>query len=246
MLRPSALFTAFVASLLAGHAAQAAGPNLLVNGSFEQGNFVANVANYPGGMQLFNGSTVMDGWTVGGELAWLTEQLASVAPQQGTYALDLTGFCDLGNNGPTYCQGFVASGTYGSVSQTLGTVAGASYRLSFQGGTYTYPFDANYRAPTLVVNAGSATQSHELPDDAPATGSWTLYSLDFTATDSSTVISFSGSGGVTGHTFYLGIDNAAVELLSLPVPEPTTYALLLAGLGLVGVAARRRAASTTA
>ncbi|MEW5768874.1 MAG: PEP-CTERM sorting domain-containing protein [Pseudomonadota bacterium] len=33
----------------------------------------------------------------------------------------------------------------------------------------------------------------------------------------------------------------AVQLLAAPVPEPETYALMLAGLGLIGLAARRRA-----
>lgn len=225
-------------SLAAPHASAA--DNLLVNGSFEQGSFVNTYASYPGGMQLFNGSTVIDGWTVDGELAWMTQQLASVAPQHGTYALDLTGFCDLGNNGFSYCQGAVANGAYGGVSQALSTVAGATYRLSFQGGTYTYPFVATYVAPTLVASAGSATQSYQLPDGAPATGSWTPYSLDFTATSTSTVISFGGSGGAIGNTFYLGVDNASVELLSLPVPEPASWALLLAGAVAMGFLARRR------
>jgi hypothetical protein len=34
-------------------------------------------------------------------------------------------------------------------------------------------------------------------------------------------------------------DNAAIGVFA-PVPEPETFALLLAGLGAVGVAARRR------
>ena len=37
------------------------------------------------------------------------------------------------------------------------------------------------------------------------------------------------------------LDNVAFS--AAPVPEPSTYAMLLAGLGLVGFAVRRRAAS---
>ena len=43
-------------------------------------------------------------------------------------------------------------------------------------------------------------------------------------------ISFKGNGVV--------VDNLTV---AMPVPEPETYAMLLAGLGLIGMAARRRA-----
>jgi hypothetical protein len=40
------------------------------------------------------------------------------------------------------------------------------------------------------------------------------------------------------------LDGAQVAALTVPVPEPETYVLMLAGLGLVGFAARRRAAAS--
>ena len=39
---------------------------------------------------------------------------------------------------------------------------------------------------------------------------------------------------------YIGAQNAGVNLFALAVPEPETYAMMIAGLGLLGVMARRR------
>jgi hypothetical protein len=50
------------------------------------------------------------------------------------------------------------------------------------------------------------------------------------------VVKFNVNGGLTGTD-----DSGQFEAVPAPVPEPETYAMLLAGLGLVGFAARRRA-----
>lgn len=57
----------------------------------------------------------------------------------------------------------------------------------------------------------------------------------------------SGNSALTGHSIHSGIDgryNFEVRngIVTPPVPEPETYAMLLAGLGLVGFVARRRKA----
>ena len=44
----------------------------------------------------------------------------------------------------------------------------------------------------------------------------------------------------TGNDHVLAIDNVRFSVTAAPVPEPSTYALLLAGLGAVGFIARRR------
>ncbi|MDO9008171.1 MAG: PEPxxWA-CTERM sorting domain-containing protein [Thiobacillus sp.] len=51
------------------------------------------------------------------------------------------------------------------------------------------------------------------------------------------IVSLNANGGLTGVE-----GDSQFELVAGPVPEPETYAMLLAGLGLVGFAARRRAA----
>ena len=51
---------------------------------------------------------------------------------------------------------------------------------------------------------------------------------------------FSGNGGSPYRTDSTLYDNFEVNLITTPVPEPSTYALMLGGLGLVGFMARRR------
>nr|WP_316642761.1 DUF642 domain-containing protein [uncultured Roseateles sp.] len=225
------------AALCAALAPSWAQANLLTNGSFEQGSFSGGSYGYPLGQQLGAGSTAMTGWTVGApEVAWAKTGQANLTAADGDYFVDLTGFCDLAFNGSGYCGGGVAAGSYGSVTQQLATVAGATYRLSFDGGTY----GVNSAAPTLVASAGATAHSYLLPSSAPNTGLWVSHSFDFMATASSTAITFGGSGGAYGLTYYLGVDHVSVELLSLPVPEPASWALMLGGLALLGTASARR------
>ena len=96
--------------------------NLLVNGSFELGSFV----NGHGGdnfMQLYPGATNILGWTVTGtagyDLGWggPNDDLG-LAATDGGYFLDLTGYHD--------------SPPYDGVSQTVPTIIGRTYNVSFE------------------------------------------------------------------------------------------------------------------
>jgi hypothetical protein len=64
---------------------------------------------------------------------------------------------------------------------------------------------------------------------------WASNSFTFVAAETSTSLFFAG-GYNAGH--YIGLDNVSVTA----VPEPETYAMMLAGLGALGFMGRRRKA----
>lgn len=78
------------------------------------------------------------------------------------------------------------------------------------------------------------------PDVYPDDGGDTTYHLSFTFAPSGglTTISFFGNASQPVADERFGIDNVIVS--GVPVPEPSTWAILLLGFGTVGAALRRR------
>lgn len=209
--------------------------NLLTNGSFENYNGIT-----PGGDGSFAagvGATTITGWTVytasSNGVAWIgpsnTYGIVSVDGTSGA-SLDL--------------QGYGTGGPYGGVDQSIVTISGDTYALTFDlggsprdGGTYS-----------IDASAGSTSQTFNYtPTPGTAVNNWVSETLDFTATGSSTLISLLGtqSGGVEE---YIGLDNADVEFVSGPsaTPLPATLPLFAGGLGVIGLVTRRRKRKTQA
>lgn len=253
-------FSLAALALAASLGAQAAG---FQNGSFESGAFVDThnigtgpyftgssqtyLGNYLGDftgdktMALFAGDTAMTGWTISvpGAIAWMDNAnpwnaTAGLSTTNGSKFLDLTGWSSQWSAVQHYAGETQAFRSV--LSQTFDTVAGTTYTVSFDIG---FGPDSN----STATSVGGAPVTQSLVDVgingvyqsfAGSTAGWTSgNSLTFTATGASTTLSFK-----TADTYseYVGLDNVAVNA----VPEPETYAMMLAGLGALGFVARRR------
>ena len=93
-------------------------------------------------------------------------------------------------------------------------------------GTETVSYDASTHMLTMNGNLNLDGMNHAISDSA---------SIDLAAKFGPTM--YAGFTGGTGGSYaFQYITSASIA----PVPEPETYALMLAGLGLLGVVSRRR------
>jgi choice-of-anchor C domain-containing protein len=195
-----------------------ASSNLVTNGSFEYAS--------PGSLQppdnsfstIGVGSTAMAGWTVTNlNVDWIGSGFWQAS--DGSRSVDMNG--DAGS---------------GSLAQAINTVVGQSYLLTFDlsGNPAGSP-----NQKTLDVFANGAGQSFAFdatgmswPTSA-TTMNYQHLSMTFIAASTVTTLAFQST--TPGCCYGPVLDNVSV----VAVPEPETYAMLLAGLGLVGVASRR-------
>jgi hypothetical protein len=114
----------------------------------------------------------------------------------------------------------------GVLTHSFSAVAGQQYQLSFD-------LAGNHRDTSteyVTVLFGTTALTYTLPEDA----GWTHTVLNFTPLLSGTrYMSFAAWGG---DNVGMLLDNVTVTA----VPEPETYAMMMAGLGMIGLMARRR------
>lgn len=217
MIRPSIKINVLVlCGLLVG--APAVHANLLANGSFESGNFV-NQGNDT--MSLAAGSAVISGWKV------ITDMTAWIGPSNpfGLSASDGSYFLDLTN--------YQTGAPFAGLTQVITTSPGAIYALSFDLGGSTF-----WGRPDAIMASAAGTSATFTTSLTGTNNDWYRESMQFVATSTSTTIQFQG---VTGSQ-YIGLDNASVDFISpAPVPEPGTWALMVAGLVSLAAVGRCRA-----
>lgn len=128
-----------------------------------------------------------------------------------------------GTNGSNFL-GFNGAHGYGEVVSFATAVNSVALDVSRSNGSADG--EITFQAFNGATFLGSATYS------LGAINSWTHVSLNYAGTTS---VAWSGTGS-SFHPF--GVDNLSFNVTA--VPEPETYAMFLAGLGLMGAVARRR------
>jgi Protein of unknown function (DUF642)/PEP-CTERM motif len=228
----STLSRILVTVCLCGAAHQVGAANLIVNGGFE------DPPTAVGSVSIYGAGADIGGWTVLGASATnavMTVSTSYVEPAvlfpsySGLASLDLT-----------------ASGNTlnGGVSQLVSLTVGAKYLLSFwfantagvsgAGGTNSF-----YLLPSSVRVGVSGLPDVIVNNDItalPSTSNWLESSVEFTATSANTVISFVNNTGQSDSAALL--DAVSLDLVAA-VPEPASWAMMLAGLGLCALVLRR-------
>ncbi len=180
----------------------ASGNELIINGGFEDP--VLNNPNY----QMF--PTGILGWSVESGAGIEVQRNAAGAPHSGAQHVEL----DSDNSTTMF--------------QTLTTVAGQKYRLSFwHSPRPNRPNNDNVIGYEVQVVSGATTIIDGVVGVNNAGGNttgntvWTQYTYDFIATDTSTKIIFSDQGTVLSNTYGGYLDDVSVKTITCSV---STYA----------------------
>ena len=229
--RPVCLSAAFTAGLFLSGFASA---NLIQNGGFEDPTI-----NSPLGQEFTPGQYIGAWLVVGDSSAGViitptnysetSHGMNQFEAEEGLQSLDLPG---------SYNQG-----TTSGVSQSIATVVGATYQVSFYLGAADSNNNNNYYSTAPAVDLsfdGGVTRAHFVNPDltsSPGYISWEQFQTSFVATGTTTNITFY-DGTSPWTCCEAGLDNVVV--LGPTTPEPFTMVLGAAGLGLA-LARRRKA-----
>lgn len=182
----------------------------LTNGGFEQ-------PTVGGPCCITSPPVVIPGWTATPDVNVVNGTFSSSAgnlAKEGNQYLDLIG---------------EAGG--GSISQSFATVIGQVYNLTFW---YSHNLFSGLPSASARLSAGDLSDSITHVGGSNADLAWVFYSNSFTADATSTTLTFTNTAGAQNEGVFL--DGVSV----VAVPEPSTWAMLIMGFGLLGGAMRRR------
>jgi hypothetical protein len=219
-----------------------ASTNLVTNGNFEATTNGTN-KQLASSVTTAADRTTLTGWTSsngndGGYNFVLSSALANTWDSAIWLKSENNGYANSANGGNI----FASDSQYypGTLSQTItGLTAGTQYTLSFESAlAQQVGFDGANSNNYWQVGFGNATQnSTALSIASGGFSGWTTSTLNFTASGASQVLSFLAQGSPGAPPFLL-LDNVS---LAAAVPEPSTWGMLLVGIGMIGFMARRRA-----
>lgn len=188
-----------------------------INGSFETNCGVA-AGSFA---TIVPGNSCITGWSVGPHSVDLINGYWEA--KDGTHSIDLAG------NGP------------GSISQTFDTVVGGLYTVNYWLSGNPDGGDLAKYGLITAVDGGVIASSNFLGLQGATRDNmgYAPWSFAFTATGSQTTLTFEAD---PTEGFY-GPVLDAVEVIA-PVPEPSTWATMLLGFGLIGFGLRKRKAAS--
>jgi hypothetical protein len=180
-------------------------------------------------MQFLSGSSGLTGWTIGGTDVYLLNSSfqsfgVTFNAHGGNQALDITG---VGNSGAN------------TISQTVSTVIGTTYALSFWLGNAQGVPSPVYGLPSSVSLSVTGLGNMVFTNAAINVNgvNWALQSLLFTASSSNTTFTFTNITPVADT--YAGLDDITLDVAAVP---DAGSSFLLLGLALLGFLAVGRVA----
>jgi hypothetical protein len=219
---------------LAAVSLSAQATNLVVNGNF---------ATLTNGLGQIDNNTVATGWSSSGYNFVMTQADQAVPGQYGGLSL-----WDANNGGASTWNGLAPNGSNfvamdgdfdtGAVTQEItGLVLNKTYTLTFD---YAFGQQTSFDGDTVQSLTGSIGNTNFDTGNVNVAShgftGWTLEKVTFTANSTSELLSFLAHGNLPVPPF------AMISNVSIAVPEPATWAMMLFGVGGLGAMARRRRA----
>ncbi len=235
---------AILVALTVGQAARATQINLVTNGNFDQTTYTTNNQFGTG----FGGQGVT-GWTGGtGYQLYFFAGTAAINSANSQYDsgyntgaekfYTIPGSPTGGTGNFVALDGDPTVGGGGSISQALtGLTVGANYLVTFSWATGQLQSRSGATTDDVLVTLGNQSYTTQTISDASQSSTpWIQQTFVYTATSATETLTFLAQGTPTGLPPMVALDGVSV----VAAPEPGSFAILGAGLVLLGFAYRGR------